>query len=229
MKKIIFCLLIMSITHFCNAQQPYGCSLSISAKPSSNYLMFNYSGNAQLDAFLGREVNVLRNFFSVHPSVYYYQDPYPNALAMRDVEDNMFPSGTVLLGINLVNQEFQLSRSGTTIPFLLAHEFGHILDNSRNATAGYDSRTRELFADFQAGCFLFYRSVLTYTDVQAAMVSFYTKGDYDFNDPDHHGTSEERLNAFTAGYNWLRAKALPGVYVSPDEAIQADKNYLGIR
>jgi hypothetical protein len=32
-----------------------------------------------------------------------------------------------------------------------------------------------------------------------ALISFYRKGDFGFNDPDHHGTPEERLRAVQAG------------------------------
>jgi hypothetical protein len=207
-----------------------GCRANIDAKPSDDFIMTEFSGNPQLDNFLNREVNILRRFFETNPSVYYYQDEpgAENAQAMSRVENYSYPSGTVILGVHMVTKEFGYSTSGTTIPFVLAHEFAHIVDFNNDITTGYETRIAELFADFQAGCFLYFRSFLTYTDIRAALQSFYLKGDYEFNNPDHHGTHEERLNAVLAGYNWLKSKARPGVYIGVNDAIEAAKEYLGI-
>ncbi len=231
MKKLIALTIVLTTASATlSAQNNSGCRANISSKPSDNFRMTSYSGNTQLDNFLNREVNVLRTFYGINPSVYYYQDEAaaPNAQAIPRVEDYSHPSGTVILGLNMVTSEFRLSTSGTTIPFILAHEFAHIVDFNKGAISGYETRISELFADFNAGCFLYYRSFLTYTDIQAALRSFYNKGDYEFNNPDHHGTPEERLNAVLAGYNWLKGKARPGVNIGTDEAIKAAKEYLGI-
>jgi hypothetical protein len=208
----------------------YGCRANIDAKPSDNFIMTEFSGNPQLDNFLNREVNILRRFFETNPSVYYYQDQSgaENAQAMSRVENYNYPSGTVIIGFNMVKKELGYSTSGTTIPFILAHEFAHIVDFNKSITAGYETKVGELFADFQAGCFLYFRGYLTYTDIRAALQSFYLKGDYEFNNPDHHGTNEERLSAVLAGYNWLRTRARPGVYIGVDDATEAAKEYVGI-
>ncbi len=232
MKALLVLVLLLTISQGSSFGQgnPYGCRANIGAKPSDDFNMTEFSGNPQLDNFLNREVNILRRFFEVNPSVYYYQDEpgAENAQAMLKVENSNYPSGTVILGFNMVMKEFGYSTSGTTIPFVLAHEFAHIVDFNKNITTDYETKVGELLADFQAGCFLYFRSFFTYTDIRAALQSFYLKGDYEFNNPDHHGTNEERLNAVLAGYNWLKGKARPGVYIGVNDATEAAKEYLGI-
>ncbi|MBV8252359.1 MAG: hypothetical protein JO154_07100 [Chitinophaga sp.] len=234
--KNVFSIIHIVLLTICaspSRAQSNGCTSTLAINnqgglPSQHYIMSNFSGNNQLDMFLNREVNVLRNFFGVNPGVFYFQDDpaAPNALAMPVIESYNNPSGTIILGLNLASREFGISWSGTTIPLILAHEFGHILDYNMQALPNYDTKTKELFADFMAGCFLFYRSTLTYTDINAIVVSFYSKGEYDFNNPNHHGTPDERRNALTAGYNWLKSVSSPSVYVSPKDAIVAAKAYL---
>ena len=206
-----------------------GCSQNY-VTASDQYEIFQYSGNPQLDTYLNRDVNVLRNFFQVNPSVYYFIDSpdAPNAMALSTVEDPNYSDGTIVLGQNLIISEFQLSQSGTTIPFILAHEFAHIVDFLSGSTSCCETKVSELFADFLSGSFLYYRSVLTYTDVQAAMYSFYSKGDFGFNDPDHHGTPQERLQAFISGYNWLRIESMKGKQIPVELAIEAALDYLEI-
>jgi hypothetical protein len=227
--SILLSIALMTCHQFALAQRD-GCSATLGAKPSGHFQITSYSGNSYLDAFLTREVNVLRNFFDVNPSVFYYDDGSEgaNARAMPAVEHPAYPSGTVILGLNMIVNEFNLSASGTTVPLIMAHEFGHILDYKENVCDDYDVKTAELFADFMAGCFLYYRHVLIYTDTRAAIATFYNKGGYEFNNPDHHGTPDERVAALMAGYNWLQSVARPGVYISPSQAIDAAKDYLEI-
>jgi hypothetical protein len=231
--KIFVTILFLTVSHFCFSQNFDGCFALSNAKPSEQYNLVNSTGNPQLDAAILIDVNALRNFFIVQPSFYYYveDDNSPNAFADPVAESDTFPSGTVCFGISMIQKEFNLSRGGTTIPIIIAHEFGHILDFQNNVTS-QPGVVRELFADFQAGCYLYHRHLIIPTDVYATIVDFFSMGDYaDFNDPNHHGQPQDRVKALVAGYNWLQSVTIsnpPGTYISPYMAIVAAKQYLGI-
>jgi hypothetical protein len=47
-----------------------------------------------------------------------------------------------------------------------------------------------------------YQSNLTTNDLDNSVQDFYSKGDYGFNHPDHHGTPEERACAFIMGFKY---------------------------
>ncbi len=231
MKKTLFTLVFINFfsTIFCQHYMPRigGCSLNEDRKPSSYFALYNSSGNPELDAFLSREVFVLRNFFQVSPSFYVFDDSDgANAYAMKNIENSQYPDGTTIFGLKLISNEFQEYSSGTTLPLIIAHEFGHILDYKTKATGIESGKIPELFADYMAGCFLFYRSYQIYTDGQNVLKSFYNKGDDHFFSPTHHGTPNERVSSVMAGYNWLRSISRPGIYISPYQAIAAAKNYL---
>lgn len=51
-------------------------------------------------------------------------------------------------------------------------------------------------------------------------------GDFSFNSPSHHGTPQERLNAFNAG---LRLTINSGARTSFREAFRLGLNHVGLR
>ena len=233
MKNTMYTLLttLFCIISFGIFAQEYsiGCRANFENRPSQHFQLSNTSGNINLDNIFNTEVSVLKKFFSVNPSFYFYNDNgSPNAISMPIIENTNFPSGTIIFGKSLLIQEFKTSNSGTTIPIVIAHEFGHIIDYKFKVATNYETKIKELFADFEAGCFLFYRSVLISTDVRAVLLDFYNRGEYEFNNPDHHGTPQERLDALLAGYNWLKNISTPGKYISVESSIKEAKSYLKI-
>lgn len=60
----------------------------------------------------------------------------------------------------------------------------------------------ELQADIMDGWFIAYQFDHSVADpaIRAAE-EFYRQGDYNFNSPTHHGTNEQRANAYWYGYN----------------------------
>jgi len=63
----------------------------------------------------------------------------------------------------------------------------------------------ELQADYIAGWYIGRRRkwvplTSSQRSIQTIMRSFYAKGDYELNEPSHHGTPEERVAAISAGY-----------------------------
>jgi hypothetical protein len=206
-----------------------GCSFNGHGNLLKNYDISENSGDVQVDEYVKREVYALRNFFLINPSFFFTTEESPqakNAFATPEVELEQCPSGTVVFGRYLIQAENSLNRGNTTVPIIIAHEFGHILDFNKNATPRPGIR-KELFADFMAGCYLFYRSMHLPTDPNSALKAFFEMGDYsEYNNPNHHGRPEQRVEAILAGYNWLRSITSPGKYISPDSAIIAAKSYL---
>ena len=191
----------------------------------------NYSGNSNLDYFLNNEYGKLVYCFGVKPNSFYiYEDGSPNAFASANVSNYSYPDGTVVLGLKLTSQECNSSQSGTCVAMavVMAHEFAHIVDFKNNFVSGGQPKHKELFADYMAGVYLHTRQLTyTYTDIKEAAYSIFTKGDTDFNSPQHHGTPQERMNALLAGYEFSRQKVANGVYsFSVFEAMTAAKAYL---
>ncbi|WP_426279258.1 metalloprotease [Chryseobacterium sp. S-02] len=178
-----------------------GCFLNSGATVISG--TFLTTGNQNIDYINNREFNTLLSLFPVRPNfLYLHETGSPNAFATTQITNTAFPDGSILLGLNLITSECQSSPSNTcsAIPIILAHEFGHILDFKNSL--GLSGKYKELFADFIAGSYLFHRSnTIGYLDYNEVARSFFTKGDYNFNHPDFHGTPEERLAALTSGYN----------------------------
>jgi hypothetical protein len=226
MKKF-YLVAILLWSFACYSQDFDGCFAS-GTKPSDDYHLFETSGNLSLDQYVGREVRVLRQFYGVDPSFWFYHEnpgSAPNAFAEPEAVTTTHPGGTVCFSIEIIQQQYMNGNGNTSIPIIMSHEFGHLLDFKYHATS-LRGMYKELFADFQAGCFLFYRGVFITTDVNAAILSFFRLGDYQFNEPGHHGTPQQRIDALMAGYTWLRSVSRPGVSINATDGIAAAKSYL---
>jgi hypothetical protein len=233
MKKLLLVLVLVPV--FCNvslAQSFIGCASNSNSGAGTMFRLLPTTGNLGLDNFISDEVWDLRQFFQVEPSFFMYNDAgSPNARAFAMPEVPIYPDGTVILGIEYMLKMYRFSGSHTVLPVTVAHEFGHIVDFKYNVVNAPGMKA-ELFADFMAGTFLFHRSSLKITDVISNLRWFVNIGDFAaINDPSHHGTPDQRLDAAMAGYKWLRNRIMqvgPGVYIGVDEAIDAGKVYLNI-
>lgn len=153
------------------------------------------TGNALLDREVAQEVNILQMTYHTNPKVMYFDDTgAPSAKAGQN--------GTILLGLNLIKQEF-LEESGPfgnySVIGILAHEYAHIKQYEMGLQHKLPVKLMELHADYIAGWHIANRQMLALTDVPQAMKSLYRKEGYNFNQPGHHGTTNERINAFRAG------------------------------
>ncbi len=175
--------------------QSDGCFMSARAAGDMNLL--TYSGNRELDAANQHEGMELIKKFGVTPRGFFFDDGNaPNAFASGKVTNQLGPDGTVAFGLNLLNKELQRDGgSGLAVPAIMAHEFAHIVQFKRNSTLSV--RDKELQADYLAGWYLGSRWIPT--DSSAAFKAFFEMGDYQFNNPDHHGTPAQRLKAIQAG------------------------------
>jgi predicted metalloprotease len=93
------------------------------------------------------------------------------------------------------------------VAYVLAHEYAHNLQNEwrlLDPALLIPTINIELMADCMAGNWAnsaFYRGILEPGDIEEAIAAADLVGDYNFTDPGHHGTPEERMAAFSLGYN----------------------------
>jgi hypothetical protein len=189
--------------------------------------LFKTSSNQQLDYWHYGEYNNLVQRFGVAPDIYFYDDgTNPNAYFTPQISNNQYPDGQVAIGLNWIKKEFANSptNSGVSIAIIMAHEFGHCVDAKYNVYSSRNHRN-ELFADYLAGCYLHLKSMTIGEQyVSEVANSFYSIGDYQFNDPSHHGTPQQRVSCLMAGYNFSKSKV--GVGYGITEAITNAKNYV---
>ena len=170
------------------------------------------TGDAALDNRMSADLERIGAWFRVLPRLYFFDDRgKPNAFSTSALygEPDDFPPersqfGTVLFGIALLQTEVRSTPPGQqnyTIAAILAHELGHTLQAGRNNPLPVVHK--ELQADFMAGWAIRFMQRNGSPDVDEGDVfsTFYKKGDFEFNNADHHGTRKERLSAFLAGYD----------------------------
>jgi hypothetical protein len=207
-----------------------GCKVNLDTKPNDFYVISNYTGNQQLDSILQKQVSSLKSFFSVQPSFFIYEDDSitPSVQAMKTIENDSFPSGTILLGLNMVKNELTNPNKSILIPLILAHQFAHISDFTKNSTPIDDLKSTELFAEFQTGCFLFHNGIQIDSASESTILNFFEKKEYELNNQEAHGIPLERLAALKAGYEWLKSKAQLNFSATINEAELAAQKYLGL-
>lgn len=181
-----------------------GCSLrqgAIRAMQDRGVRLSPTSGFGYLDNVMPQEAELLSRMFEVHPGFAFFDDGGdPNAFA---VTDTLIPgtSGTVLFGLDLLRKEVSSSPvGGNALIMIMAHEWGHIAQFTRGLAQ--PGKQAELSADFLGGWWLGMKRVwnVPALDWDTAARSIFSKGDYAYNSPTHHGTPEERVSMMTKGY-----------------------------
>jgi hypothetical protein len=239
-------LVLDIVTEPCCAETPRipnyrGCVVAHQDLPTNPYReaarkqdIIPKSGDPDFDYALAQTLSMLYHAFGVLPGFAYYDDQderNANALAVPVNWLNR-DDGTVLLGVNLLKK---LRRNGESpevaVATVCSHEFGHVLqfknDLISQVDAGHKTVKRsELQADYFAGYFagLRKRARPSYPAAVAALTQ-YNFGDTAFNQPDHHGTFEERGKAVVLGFeaSYHDSKSLT-------EAIQESTTYVkGLR
>lgn len=161
----------------------------------------------------------------IHSLCYgYYDDLHstgPNALA---IGNNNLVIGVGMMALiqnnltNLVNQKLRENNPQEKAyvqnltpeaaqTFLVLHELGHILQNINGLTfEGPTSRRKELHADCSAAFMMTLASMLNNATTQSFFNAAFTAqfyafalGDFHTTSSDHHGTYEERQQAFDNG------------------------------
>lgn len=187
-------LLLLLITMGLLLPQPSSAQcMSSLVSGTSHIRLFSTTGDPQLDAALNGQAAVLGGMFGVTPNLYTLEDSQA-ANAYADCKNNR-----VMLGLRLLKEElWTMSQGGVAVAGILAHEFAHIYQCAQGSSLS--GKYRELQADWLAGWYLGKTSALMGTDVSSFAVSLWKKGDYNFRDPNHHGTPKERVAAMVDGF-----------------------------
>lgn len=100
-----------------------------------------------------------------------------------------------------------------SVAFLVAHEYAHNLQDELRliprtqeeaSNRQFPVYKTELHADCWAGIWAnsaYYKGYLQGGDVEEAMQAGRLVGDYQYTNPQHHGTPQQRVDAFMTGYN----------------------------
>lgn len=98
-----------------------------------------------------------------------------------------------------------------SVAFVVAHEYAHnlqaelgLVPDELGEARLYPAYKTELHADCWAGIWAnsaYYKGYLEGTDVEEAQQAGRLAGDYSVTDPQHHGTPQQRVDAFMSGYN----------------------------
>ncbi|WP_288428280.1 hypothetical protein [uncultured Spirosoma sp.] len=206
MKKYIL-LLFMIVVSVGNSQAQTLTGCALRGIVDGQWTVYASSGNPDIDGATGEELSFLSQSFLVRPAFFYYDDDDGmNAFSTtQQLAGSQSQFGTICFGLNLLKEQFSLSEGGTNVPIILAHEFAHTV--ARRYKLNLPTKQNELFADYLAGGYMFYRNRnFKRTDLEAAFRAFYNMGDNDFTDTNHHGTPQSRNACIKQGYiDCLRA------------------------
>lgn len=171
------------------------------------------SGIDWFDHILSQELGVMWQVFQLQPAVFFFDDGGSgNALAtMSPIGGGTSPYGTVLMGRTLVYSLLEKYRGRSPISSgehalgaVMAHEWAHIAQFASRWSTG-PGKMAELHADFMAGWYMGGRYVSNHgqwpVNFAEAAEELFLRGDFSFNAPDHHGTPQERVMAYTGGAN----------------------------
>jgi Zn-dependent protease with chaperone function len=164
------------------------------------------TGDRAKDKLLGRALARLAQTLGERPTFAFYEDG-ERANAYASPGEDGVPStwGKVRFGRRLFGDlTNKFGDDGIAILGVLAHEFAHIAQYRRrvmSALAGSTVKRSELHADLVSGYYLGLRKLANSSlKLRAAGMALYSIGDYAYNDPQHHGTPEERVEASEYGF-----------------------------
>jgi hypothetical protein len=159
------------------------------------------TGDRKLDEILFKQKEDLESFFGVEIQLLFGTEISRSGNAFFSPAcPSLYCDGKVVLGKYLMLELSRLSNSYTRLLGVFAHEFGHAMQHKYGWSG--NSKWRELHADYLAGFYLGKTRVMTQSDVVSSFREFSSRGDFDFYNPDHHGTPEERGCSFYEGYKF---------------------------
>jgi hypothetical protein len=201
-----------------------GCILSAGNSGDMQGTLLRTSGNEIIDRAFNVEAQNLNQVFRVNASIFMLSGNVKNAYATPETVDSPTSDGRVIFSIPLLQDEFAQTGAWNnfTVIVIMAHEFGHIYQ-FKYGTQKLPVKLTELQADYLAGWYIGRREKVSSwktSALQQAMTTLYNKGDYAFNNPTHHGTPQERLQAVNEGINHANL-SLAAVYKQSLEFVSA--------
>jgi len=152
------------------------------------------TGNAALDAAFRNEFNAQGNFWGLPGVSFAFLNDCNSPNALANPQDRSILFGTTMAAKLL--RDF-----GDTIPLwqVLAHEWGHQIQFSLGDSwlSAPTVAPKELEADMFSG---FYLQIAKNTsNLSSSIANAFALGDWEFNNPSHHGTPIQRGAALLAG------------------------------
>ena len=189
---------------FAQPRLPKYCTLDASFEMSKLHHMAS-SGNKALDRAMIAEVRKINRVFTIRPGYRFFDDEgQGNALALsRTVIQGT--RGTVFVGLSLVKEELKYKFGGAALAGSQPTRVGTSFSFFRVSFTGWKGTIRR---GTRNSTRIFWRAITldgparTERSIDVFGKSLFEKGDYDYNDPDHHGTPDERLKAMHQGYRY---------------------------
>jgi len=145
------------------------------------------TGDRKLDEILFKQKEDLESFFGVEIQLLFGTEISRSGNAFFSPAcPSLYCDGKVVLGKYLMLELSRLSNSYTRLLGVFAHEFGHAMQHKYGWSG--NSKWRELHADYLAGFYLGKTKVMSQSDVVSSFREFSSRGDFNFYNPDHHGT-----------------------------------------
>jgi len=181
--------------------------LNASSKYFAPEAISSTSGNVELDRVIRSEYYILSQTFQLQTDFYFGGDSYGAGQAFfQSTNQCSSPGcvGLVVVGRYLLAEQLQKKYGLEKVKAILAHEFGHAIQSKMGWHGNGYAKWKELHADFMAGFYMAQKAYITEELLGSFIQEFYDRGDFEFYNPDHHGTPNERGCAFREGFGASR-------------------------
>lgn len=161
--------------------------------------ILNTSGDFAFDRAFADEIFLQSNFWmNIPATVWLFDECGPSSKNAYS-----HPSQYIMMGIWLANDVIITTQSTLPIAGVLAHEWGHQVQFQRGWMVQSEPTVRrtELEADMFSGLYVAWEKNWAGAEFDAYYQYLFQLGDYNFNDPGHHGTPNQRLAAGAVGMN----------------------------
>lgn len=197
MKKILLLLIFFSGIRYATAQCEFGLEYEQEELNRSNQITDNTQDELPADFLM--TANQIKMFFGVNAAFRLYNEPNnSSARALCKCSNDPSCENVVFVGRKLMDlYRYQFNKDG--LWGILAHELGHTLQCRWGTHTALNGVQRELHADFLAGYFLGIKMRIQLTDIRQFSEELFSRGDYNFNDEQHHGTPQERVQYMLMG------------------------------
>ena len=157
--------------------------------------LINTFGDPTLDRAFGEEVYIQSIFWGLYPMVSGFDECPGNMNALAH------PQGYILMGRNLTWSIIQGHGTGLPVAGVLAHEWAHQMQFKSNWIDPNQPTVRnsELEADAFSGYYMGLAKGWAGTQLETYLNLLESLGDTNFNDPQHHGTPQQRRAAGVLG------------------------------
>lgn len=153
-----------------------------------------------LPANLLTNLRYISGFFFLAPEYRVYTDGTTSgAKTYCSCQQQGCNTSTIFVGKRLITEYANNNAYQDGLWGLVAHEVAHAYQCNLGITPNLTGVQCELHADFLAGYYLGRKTHFTLTNIKQFADELYRRGDFKFNDPQHHGTPEERVRMMLIG------------------------------